>query len=76
MKICELTAGIKEHKSIIKKKRKNYDNIVLWAKPNVNVIEILISIALAELNINHEEFVSVNSLLRKCDEMMRRNKKS
>ena len=32
LKICEITTGIKKYKSIIKKKRKKHDKIVLLAK--------------------------------------------
>ena len=32
LKICAITAGIKKYKSIIKKKKKKHDKIVLLAK--------------------------------------------
>ena len=32
LKICEITAGIEKYKSMIKKKKKKHDNIVLLAK--------------------------------------------
>ena len=32
LKICAITAGIKKYKSIIKKKKKKYDKIVLLEK--------------------------------------------
>ena len=32
LRICKITAGIKKYKSIIKKKKKKYDKIVLLAK--------------------------------------------
>ena len=34
LKICAITAGIKKYKSIIKKKKKKHDKIVLLAKSN------------------------------------------
>ena len=46
LKICVITAAIKEHKSIIKKQKKKHDKIVLLAKCNLNSIEVLISEAL------------------------------
>ena len=47
LKICAITAGIKNYKSIIKKKkRKKYNKMVLLAKTKLNSIEILISKAL------------------------------
>ena len=39
LKICALAAGIKKHKSIIKKKKKKHDEIVLLAKSKSNNIE-------------------------------------
>ena len=32
IKICEITAGIKKYKSIIKKKKKKHDKLVLFGK--------------------------------------------
>ena len=47
LKICAITAGIKNYKSIIKKKkRKKYNKMVLLAKTKLNSIEVLISKAL------------------------------
>ena len=43
LKICAITAGIKKYKSIIKKKKKRDDKIVLLAKSKLNNIEVLIS---------------------------------
>ena len=36
LKIFAITAGIKKYKSIIKKKRKKHDKIVLLAKPKLS----------------------------------------
>ena len=56
LKICAITAGIKFYKSIIKKKKKKkHDKIVLLAKFKLNTIEVLISKALIDSNINHNE---------------------
>ena len=41
--ICEITAGIKKYKSIIKKKKKKHDKIVLLRKDKLNTIEVLFS---------------------------------
>ena len=46
LKICAITTGIKKYYSIIKKKRKKQDKIVLLAKTKLNAIKILISKAL------------------------------
>ena len=38
---CVITAGIKKYKSVIKKKNKNHDKIVLLGKDWLNTIEVL-----------------------------------
>ena len=43
IKVYAITAGIKKYKSIIKKKRKKHDKIVLLGKDKLNTIEVLIS---------------------------------
>ena len=63
LQICVITAGIKTCKSKIKKK-KEHDKIVLLAKSKSNSIEALISKALIDSNISHDEFVLVNSELK------------
>ena len=42
MKICILTAEIKKYMSVIKKKKKKHDKIVLLAKLKLNTVEVLI----------------------------------
>ena len=51
LKVCSITAGIKNEKSIIKKKKKKHDKILLLAKTKINNIEVLISKGLIESNI-------------------------
>ena len=41
LKVCVITAGIKNYKSIIKKTKKNPDKIVSIAKSKLNSIEVL-----------------------------------
>ena len=60
LKICAITAAIKKYKSIIKKKKKKHDQIVFLAKSKLNRIEILISKALIDSVISHDEFVLIN----------------
>ena len=48
LKICAIAAGIKKYKSIIKKKKKKHDKIVLLVKYKLNSIEVLISKALID----------------------------
>ena len=62
LKICAITAGIKKYKSIIKKKKKKHDKIVLLAKSKLNSIEVLISKALIDSVISHDEFVLINNV--------------
>ena len=64
IKIYAITTGIKEYKSIIKKKKKKHDKIVLLGKDKLNTIEFLISKALINSYISHYEFFSVNNVLR------------
>ena len=68
-KICAITTGIKKYKSIITKKKRKHDKIVLLEKPKLYSIKFLISQALIDSYISHEEFVSVNNVLREYYEM-------
>ena len=43
IKICTITAATKKCKSIIKKKKKNHDKIVLLEKTKLNTIDVLFS---------------------------------
>ena len=64
LKICAITAGIKKYESIIKKKKNKHDKLVLLAKSKLNSIEVLISIALIDSVIIHDEFVLINRITR------------
>ena len=55
LKIWAIAAGIKKYKSVIKKKKKKHDKIVLLGKYKINKIEFLISKALIDSNISHDE---------------------
>ena len=61
-------AGLKKYKSIIKKKKKKHDKIVLLAKSKLNAIKILISKSLINSYISRKEFVSINNALQKYNE--------
>ena len=63
-KICVITAGIKKYQSIIKKKSKKHDKIVLLAKSQLNRIKVLLSKALIHSNISHNEQVLINKVLK------------
>ena len=64
LKICVITAGIKKYKSIIKKKKKKHDKMVLLGKSKLNNIEVSISKALIDSNINHDQFVLITNVLK------------
>ena len=57
------------YKSIIKKKKKKHDKIVLLAKSKLNGTEVLISKALIGSNISHDELVLINNVLKEYDNM-------
>ena len=69
LKICTITAGIKKYKSIIQKRKKKHDKIVLLAKSKLNSIVVLISKALIVSNISHDEFVLINNMLKEVYDM-------
>ena len=74
--IFSLTTGIvKKLLDITRKKRKKYDKILMLAKSKLNSIDTLISQALIDMDISHEEFVTI---LREKDrhEMMKENLKN
>ena len=76
LKTCVITAGIKNHKSIIKKKKKKHDKIVLLAKSKLNSTEVLISNVLIDSNISHDEFVLTNNVLKEFYDMKEEIKNS
>ena len=76
LKICVITSGIKTYKSIIKKKkRKTNDKILYLAKSKLNSAEVLISKALIDLNISHDEFLLINNVPKEFDDIKEEIKK-
>ena len=75
LKICEITAGIKNYRSIIKKKKNRNDKIVLLSKTKLNTTEFLITKALIDSYISHYKLVLVNNVLKKFDDMKKEIKK-
>ena len=67
LKICAITARIKKYKSIIKKKRKKHDKIVLLWKDRLNTTEV--SKALIDSYISPDKYVSLINILRKYNEI-------
>ena len=49
---------------MIKKKKKKHDTIVLFARSKLNSIEVLISKALFNSNISHDDSVLMNNVLK------------
>ena len=76
LKICVMTAGIKKYKSIIKKKRRKHNKIVLLAKSKLNSIEVLIFETLTDLNISQDEFLLINNVLKELYDMKEEIKNS
>ena len=65
LKSCAITAGIKKYKTTIKKKER--DKIVLLAKLKFNSIKLLISEALINSNISHDEFLLISNVVKEYD---------
>ena len=63
-------------KSIIKKKKKKHDKIILLAKSKLNSIEVLISKNLIDSNIRHEKFVLIDNVLKEFYDMKEKIKNS
>ena len=58
--IFSLTTGIvKKLLHITRKKKKKHDKILMLAKSKLNSIETLISQALIDMEISHEEFIAI-----------------
>ena len=76
LKICLITAGIKKYKSIINKKKKRHDKIVSLAKSKLNSIEVLISNALIDSKISHDESVLIDNVLKEFYDMKEEIKNS
>ena len=50
-------------------KEKKHDEIVMLAKTELNHIEVLISKALIDSNVSHDEFLLINNALEEFDDM-------
>ena len=60
--ICAITAGIQ-------KKKKNYDKTAVLVKSKLNSIDVLISKALIDSGISHDECVLINNVLKEYNEI-------
>ena len=61
--------------NITRKKKKKHDKILRLAKSKLNSIDTLISQALIDMGISHEEFVTILKEKDRC-EMMKENLKN
>ena len=52
-----------------RKKKKKHSKILILAKSKLNSIETLMSLALTDLNISHEEFKAIIKTKEKYDQM-------
>ena len=68
-KICSTTAATKNYKSVIKKKGKINDKIVLLAKSKLYGVEVLIFTTLIDLVVSHDEFGLINNVLKERNKM-------
>ena len=58
--IFSLTTGIiKKLLRITRNKKKKHEKILMLAKSNLNSIETLVSYALIDMEITHEEFITI-----------------
>ena len=62
-RLCK-TAGIKTYKLINNNNKKKHDQIISLVKSKLNCMKILLSKALIDSNISHEEFVLINNVLK------------
>ena len=69
IQICAVIVGIKKCKSIIKEKYNKHEKIVLLGTYQLRTVEVLISKAFTDSYISHDEFVSINNVLREYDEI-------
>ena len=68
--IFSLTTGIvKKLLSIISNKKKKHDHLLMLAKSKFNSVETLISQALGDLDISHEEFIMILNEKDKYEKM-------
>ena len=71
--IFSLTTGIiKKLLSITRNKKKKHDKILMLAKSKLNSIETLVSQALIDMEISHEEFVPIFKEKDKYEKMKER----
>ena len=60
---------VKKLLNITRKKKKNRDKILMLAKSKLNSIETLVSQALVDMEISHEEFITILKEKNKYEKM-------
>ena len=75
LKVCAITAAIEKYKSMIKKKKKKHHKIVLLPKSKLNSTKVLIYAVLIHSAIIHDEFASINNVLKEYSKMREEIKK-
>ena len=76
--IFSLTTGIIKKLKVARKTKQEHNKIVMFAKRKLNSIETLMSQALIDLDISHEEFKTIANEKKKYEQIKEsiRNKKS
>ena len=68
--VCSLTTGIiKKLLTVTRKKKKKHNKTAMLAKSKLNSIETLMSQALIDLDISHEEFKTIVNEKEKYEKM-------
>ena len=67
---------MKNYKSMITKKEKKHDKTISLVKSKLNSIKVLISQALIDSNISHDEFVLINNVSKELDDIKKEIKYS
>ena len=60
---------VKKLLNITRKKKKNRDKILMLAKSKLNSIETLVSQALIDMELSHEEFITILKEKNKYEKM-------
>ena len=66
---CLTTGIVKKLLNITRNKKKKHDKILMLAKSKLNGIETLISQALIDIEISHEEFIAISKEKDKYEKM-------
>ena len=73
---CLTTRIVKKLLNITRKKMKKHDKILMLAKSKLNSIDTLLSRALIDMDLSHEEFITILNEKDKYEIMMKENLKN